>query len=375
MLTSGEEGKAEESINGLGTIKLVLQWKRLTERVSKSLESKVNVAKRIRLLKVPNESLLKSACSTDAVGLGRSRPESTHFGVWFNTEVAGLDAITFVFHYARRGLLEANGIIPIILPPTAPRIPITGLPRIRIKRRNSHREAEVSQALKTARELNALANYIPAKRQRVKSEPDSAIRLPHLAAGPYQALLDDVLRLNNRAEELNAEIQSRPMFSGQKRHVDADTVLQDRVLILELSQLVSDFQRLIKKLQVREKGSASEDTPPVRTGTDSLDGDEITVGKLAVLQTANTSGTQHLDITLVGDEASKLNRRANELDWEVQNQSTIGQRDGSANKDASFLNRMLILELGRLIRDLQNLCSKVVGLSAGELWPKGEEKG
>lgn len=71
--------------------------------MSKSLELKANVAKRTRLLKTVSEELLKDTCSMDAVGLGASRPEPKRFGVWFNAEVAGLDALTFVFHYAQPG--------------------------------------------------------------------------------------------------------------------------------------------------------------------------------------------------------------------------------------------------------------------------------
>ena len=133
-------------------------------------------------------------------------------------------------------------------------------------------------------DIAAVLLPIQAKRQRVKSDPDSTIRSPSLAVGPSQALLDEASRLNNRAEELNTEIQNRPMFSSQKRPVDINTALQDRVLILELSQLVNDFQRLIKKLIAREKCCTSANEPLICVPTGLLDGDRGTAGKLPILQ-------------------------------------------------------------------------------------------
>lgn len=96
--------------------------------------------------------------------------------------------------------------------------------------------------------------------------------------------MDELSRLNDRAEELNMEIENRPMFGRQRQYVDLNAALQDRVLILELSRLVNDFQRSIKKLQTHEMNNCDNGTSLVYIGVDSLDGDQEIVGELITAQ-------------------------------------------------------------------------------------------
>lgn len=84
--------------------------------------------------------------------------------------------------------------------------------------------------------------------------------------------------LDKRAKELNNEMRNRSVFNNQRQPAGSNVALQDRVLILELSQLVGDFLALVKNMQHDELKAANEDTPGERIDVDLLDDDSIIAG-------------------------------------------------------------------------------------------------
>lgn len=72
------------------------------------------------------------------------------------------------------------------------------------------------------------------------------------------------------------------------------------------------------------------------------------------------------------DEAAKLEQRAREIGQEVQSQSTIGRHNRAASEDTRLLSRTMVLELGQLVRDLQDLAQKLSQETRAH--PKGKAK-
>lgn len=92
--------KTEEVLDGVSTIKLVVEWQQCVPRGR--INATDDHVQRARNLKVVSEGLLKFSRSVDAVGLGESQlqPEVPSLGYFKSVEFS---IITFLFHYASRG--------------------------------------------------------------------------------------------------------------------------------------------------------------------------------------------------------------------------------------------------------------------------------
>lgn len=93
-----DEGEAQESPSGLNTIKVTVEWHKLTGRCTEDDD----VIRPASLLGPLDEVLHKGISSMDAIGLGMPQP-STEVIEMVGTESAGSDILTFVFHYAPPG--------------------------------------------------------------------------------------------------------------------------------------------------------------------------------------------------------------------------------------------------------------------------------
>ncbi|KAF8606896.1 hypothetical protein BDV93DRAFT_520517 [Ceratobasidium sp. AG-I] len=366
-----EEAEAEETPEGLNTIKVAVEWRAL---IGESVEDD-SASKQSSLLGPLDEVLFKGVSSMDAIGLGTPQPLTKPINM-AKTKSTGSDTLTFIFYYASPETLQARGIMPDPAARSTTETLSTSDPLqpASTKRAASPDRVTPGDEPTSAMEQSASVGHteIQSKRPRIKSDPESDIHLPLLLTPTTQECREEISRLDKRTEELDVEIRNRPVFSS-RLSTDNGSALQDRVLILELSRLANDFQISIKKTQPANTNGVNKSTPRDFIDVDLLDDDDRTIASSSTSQAADTHVKSEAkpDTSLLlpapsspesnlQGEVARLERRARELDQEVQKQSTIGQRDGSTNVNAGLLSRMLVLELSRLVHDLKEFAHKLL---------------